>query len=301
MKQVDKRVELLHEAQHTLAEGPLWDYKNNTQYWVDILEKRVCGLKMEGGEYFEYTLDKEIGTIALTSTSELLLAMSDGVYFFNPKLNSLRFIEGSKPPDSDQRYNDGKCDAAGRLIAGTTSLSGRPKQGFLFQMEYNGNELIRKTLLEGVSISNGLCWNDDNTVMYYIDSPTGEISAFEYRLSDGSLGNKKIFARISPEEGVPDGMTIDQQERLYIAHWGGAKISVWNTENGERVDELSVPAPHVTSCTFGGEDLSELIISSARTGISQEQLENNSLSGSLFRYRSSTRGRRANVFKVPES
>ena len=91
-----------------LAEGPLWDYENNIQYWVDILEKKVCSLRMKGGEYVEYAFEKEIGTIALTSTSELLLAMSDGIYFFNPELNSLRYIAGSRPPDNDQRYNDGE-------------------------------------------------------------------------------------------------------------------------------------------------------------------------------------------------
>ena len=167
-------------------------------------------------------------------------------------------------------------------------------------MEYTKDAVACKTLLEGVSISNGLCWNGDNTVMYYIDSPTGEISAFEYRFSDAILGKKELFARIPAAEGVPDGMTIDVQERLYVAHWGGSKISVWNS-SGKRIDELAIPAPHVTSCVFAGEDLSDLIISTARTGLSQEQLKNNPLSGSLFRYRSNTRGGRTNIFKVPEN
>lgn len=291
------RVELFHEARHALGEGPLWDHKNGILYWVDILGKKICGLK--GGTYFEHDVGREVGALTLTSSSsssELLLALLDGVYRFNPTTKSLQLIPGSTIPDNDQRYNDGKCDATGRLIVGTTSLSGRLNRGWLLQFEHNAAGLARTILLEGVSISNGLCWNRDSTVMYYIDSPTGEISAFEYRLSNGSLAKKQVFARIPPEEGVPDGMTIDKQGRLYVAHWGGGKVSVWDTDSGDQIDELPVPALNVTSCAFAGEDLSELIITTARTELSEEQLKQYPLSGSLFRYRSNTRGNSANVF-----
>ena len=293
-----KQAELFHEARYLLAEGPLWDHENELYYWVDIVGKKVCSLEVESSTYREYTFEKEIGTIALTAGEELLLAMSDGVYLFGREQNSLRLLTNTVPPDSDQRYNDGKCDAAGRLIVGTTSLSGRERRGFLFQIEYSETMVRRETLLKEVSISNGLCWNQDNSIMYYIDSPTGQISAFAYDLSTGSLGRERCLARIPAEEGVPDGMTIDTEGRLYVAHWGGGRVSVWDSGSGKRVDEIAVPAPHVTSCTFGGRDLSELIISSARTDLSPEELKEYPLSGSMFRYQTDTRGRETHRFSV---
>jgi sugar lactone lactonase YvrE len=145
-------------------------------------------------------------------------------------------------------------------------------------------------VLEGVTISNGITWSLDEKTMYYIDTLTREIWSYDFTPSEGSIRNKRILVNVPENEGMPDGMTRDEEGNLWVAHWGGGKVNCWDPLTGKKLREVSVPAPHTTSCVFGGPDLDELFITTARSGLSEEMLERYPLSGNLFRVKPGVRG-----------
>ncbi|SFD65587.1 SMP-30/Gluconolaconase/LRE-like region-containing protein [Bacillus sp. OV194] len=124
--------------------------------------------------------------------------------------------------------------------------------------------LLTKKKLGKVSTSNGLAWSPDHQYMYFIDTPTRKVVQFEYDLNSGHIENPIDVIYFAEDEGLPDGMTIDDEGMLWIAHWGGSKISRWHPKNGKQILSVPIPAFYVTSCTFGGKDLNELYITTAR-------------------------------------
>ena len=136
--------------------------------------------------------------------------------------------------------------------------------------------------IQKVSISNGLAWSPDYNTFYYIDSPTKIVAAFNFDKISGAIKNKTNIIEFSNDEGTPDGMTIDSEGMLWIAHWDGWQISRWNPQTGEKIRKIPLPVSRVTSCCFGGENFEDLYITSARTGLSDDQLKKEPLAGSLF-------------------
>jgi sugar lactone lactonase YvrE len=134
--------------------------------------------------------------------------------------------------------------------------------------------------------------------MYFIDTPTQCVVAYDYETSSGELSNRKVAILIDKKEGSPDGMAIDQEGMLWSAHWGGYKVSRWNPATGTKLEEVAVPASQVTSCAFGGENLDELYITTARTGLDQDALKEQPFAGGLFKVKTSVKGLPTNKFGV---
>ncbi|MEN9415054.1 MAG: hypothetical protein RLZ62_1358, partial [Bacteroidota bacterium] len=120
--------------------------------------------------------------------------------------------------------------------------------------------------------SNGLAWSNDHRTMYYIDTPTFEVAAFDYDIATGSISNRRVAIRIPETDGYPDGMTTDREGCLWIAHWDGWQVTRWDPHTGRKIHHIPMPAARVTSCAFGGDTGSDLYITSARTGLSEEEL-----------------------------
>ncbi|GAB3818271.1 hypothetical protein GCM10028895_15300 [Pontibacter rugosus] len=157
-----------------------------------------------------------------------------------------------------------------------------------------------KQVLQNLTISNGLAWSADAATLYFIDTPTHTIQAFNYDLATGEIGQKREVVRVPEEEGMPDGMDIDTEGNLWIALHGGAAVACYNPATGEQLQKIKVPAVNVTSCTFGGPDLDTLYITTAREWLSEEQLEQYPLSGSMFEVKPGVQGREVNFF-IPQS
>ena len=151
-------------------------------------------------------------------------------------------------------------------------------------------DLTVRKVLDKVTVSNGLAWSPDNTKMYYIDTATRKVVSFDYDLSSGNIKNKREVISIPEDTGKPDGMTIDEDGMLWIAHWGGYRVSRWNPKTGQLLQKVSVPAAQTSSCVFGGQNRSELFITTARTGLDQEELKKYPYSGGLFRVKTGVRG-----------
>jgi len=267
------QVELALDAQAALGEGPAWCEREGLLYWVDILGKRV-----HAGAEVLLQLDDYVGCAAPRRGGGLALTLSDGFYEWTGtgrELTRLASVEGP----AGLRFNDGKCDPAGRFLAGNMDLEEKASIGTLYSLTGRGLH----PLLGGLGIPNGLAWSRDGKTLYFIDTPTRRVRAFEYDPADGSLGEARTVVTVPPELGWPDGMTSDAAGRLWVAMWGGGQVTQWDPETGRLLRSIPIPAPHTTSCVFGGPGLNVLYVTSARKGLSAAQLREHPLSGGLFR------------------
>lgn len=285
-------VQVYIQSKAELGESPVWDAKKDRLLWVDISLKRLHLYDYDKKIEKQYQFDDEVGNVFLDEDEDILLALGDQIIKYNLKTSKL--TDYFSLENKAVRFNDGKCDSDGRVYIGTTSNTGEMGTCHLYCIE---NEKVYSEKESNISISNGLGWSPDNSKMYYIDSPTRQIWSYDYDLSTGTMDNKRVIINFSEEDGVPDGMTVDSNGCLWVAHWGGAKVSVWNPSTYECKKEIPIPAPHVTSCTFGGANMNELFITTARVDLTKEELENYPLSGSVFRYKASVTGLPTNRFK----
>lgn len=273
------RAELILAAKAALGEGPAWDAKTESLYWVDILGKRVY----RGTEILA-ELDDLVGCLAPCKNGHLILGKRLSFADLDPdsaisspkgKLTVLATL--AEPVNN--RINDGKCDPAGRFLAGTMDMNEKEASGALYS--FDGKQPT--PLLNGIRISNGLAWSPDTRTFYYIDTPTREVKAFDYDLSTGQIANPRVAVQVPESLGWPDGMTSDTEGNLWIAIWGGAQVTRWKPSTGQLLAQIPVPALHTSSCAFGGRDMNELYVTSARVGMSEADLVKYPLSGGLFK------------------
>ena len=276
--------ELLLDAKNTLGEGPAWDAKTDTLYWVDILGKRLHSYHGKG---YVIPLNDYVGCVAPCKDGRLILALRFGFWILD--LAAVTLTEAAIPrgEPAANRFNDGKCDPAGRLLAGTMDMAEREATGSLYSLSHD-MKIVK--LLGGIRISNGLAWSPDYGTLYYIDTPTREVKAFDYDLQTGQISNMRVAFYVPEELGWPDGMTSDMEGNLWIAMWGGSQVTRWDPNQAKLLEQVEIPAQNVTSCVFGGKDMTELYITTARTGMSEDELACYPKSGGLFILQTNVRG-----------
>ena len=285
-------LEIVSDIKAELGEGPVWDYRKNILYWIDIIGKKIFIYDSNKKNTISIKLNQHIGSLALCKTDKLLLALQNGFYFFNKEKNILKKIDDPEHGLPKNRFNDGKCDVRGRFWAGTTSFDELDPVGALYCLD---TDFKVKKIFNEVIISNGLSWSLDNKKMYYIDSPRREIYSFDYEIITGIIRNKKIIIKVPDDMGFPDGMTIDTDGNLWIAHWGAYLICNWDPHKGKLLDKIKIPANRVSSCTFGGSDLDELYITTAQRGFADigKKLDKDSVTeydGLLFKIKTDCKG-----------
>ncbi|MFA9559133.1 SMP-30/gluconolactonase/LRE family protein [Evansella sp. AB-rgal1] len=280
-------VELVVDAKATLGEGPCWDEENQLLYWVDIEGKNIHEYNPTTNENRSIIVEKMVGAIVLRKQGGAIVATENGFHFLNLKTGETEEIHDPENHLPNNRFNDGKCDPYGRFWAGTMDRYATKGKGALYCID---NNLIVSQKLDNVGISNGLAWSPDHSFMYYIDTLTKSVVRFDYDWKTGEIGNQKEVIRIPDGDGLPDGLTIDSEGNLWVAHWGGAKITNWNPVTGELLETISIPALNVTSCTFGGKDLDELYVTTARTGTDEKTLEDFPHAGGVFKVKTVKKG-----------
>lgn len=276
--------DLLLNLHLELGECPVWDDRTETLYWVDGFGKKWFS-RDATGIHRQFETGSTIGSIALTRSGDLIAGLQNGVYRIDQNTGVHTLYVNPEEGKTGNRLNDGKVDPLGRFIVGSMSEAGNGGEGdfaptgALYAIE--GGARCRQ-LISNIRISNGLAWNHVHDTLYYIDSPTGCIFAFDYNVETGAVRNQRICVRLPPGEGIPDGMTIDVEDRLWVAHWGGSCVSCFDPVTGERAAKINLPVKHVTSCTFGGKNMNELYITTSTNGVSGLEWLNQPLAGALF-------------------
>ena len=270
---------VLHPSQCILGESPLWHPERKCCFWVDI----------ENGVLYEYSwikltirtwkFDYRL-TLALQGRdNELILALNTKVARFDLETEQLEWLPDVEMPPLNMRCNDGACDTSGRLWVGTMHLDHTYGAGALYCVDTN---LKVHKKLNHVTISNGIAWSLNNKQLYYIDSPTQVVQSFIFEEESGEIIFEKNIIHIPVEMGSPDGMAIDEEGMLWIAHWGGFGVYRWDPHDGRLMDRIEVPLPQVSSCAFAGENLDYLVITTARENLDEEKSKKYPGSGNVF-------------------
>jgi len=279
-------VEHILPCRNKLGEGGLWSVEEQRLYWVDIRNNSFSRFDPASDKQEVFQVGQSIGVLALRASGGFVMATRKGFAFWDEQQRELAYIAQPYGDDPDLRFNDGAVDARGRFWAGSMSDEELPEKGILYRLDPDGSvhEMIRK-----VSVSNGVGWSPDNTIMYYTDSHPSvrTIYAYDYDLESGTIANGRIFSANADDKGTPDGLTVDSEGFVWSAFWDGAKIIRFDPAGQiERIIKMPVLRP--TSCVFGGADLTELYITSA--GVNEADRAEYPLSGDLFRIKTGIKG-----------
>jgi sugar lactone lactonase YvrE len=257
------------------AEGPFWHA--NRLGWVDIMAGRLWLAGFDGTSLSEpqsHDVGRPLGAAVPHIGGGWVLAAGTAFYALDED-GIVAPLTGDLADPSVVRMNDGKCDPAGRFWAGTMAYDESPGAGALYV--FDGTV---RTVLTGVTISNGLGWSPDHRTMYYIDTPTGRVDAFDYDEETGDVSGRRPFAEV--DGGSPDGMTVDDEGFLWVALWGGGAVRRYDP-SGRPAGTVRVPATNVTSCCFGGPGGSTLFVTTSQQGLSPDQQAAEPDAGRIFR------------------
>ena len=262
--------------QATLGEGPVW---HDDRLWFVDIDGCTLNALGDDGSIETWHAGQRIGFAAPTTRGDWIVGLQHGLARWNPALGIPAIFHDPEPERPDNRFNDGKADPAGRLFAGTLKLPCDEPVASLYRLD---TDLSVSTVRERVTISNGLAWDAARRAMYYIDTPTQTVTRYDWDPASSEVKNPSALIRFDPTLGSPDGMTIDADGRLWVAMWGGSAVLCVDPEQRAIVRRISVEAPHVTSCCFGGPGLETLFITSARVGLSPDRLAESPRSGDIF-------------------
>ncbi len=280
-------VELVIDTKSDLGEGAIWNHKTGELLWINISAKILNFYNEDLRNNKEMLTGQIIGTVVPAESGQVIVALKNGIYSLDPETGTKKLIVNPEDTIQGNRFNDGKCDPAGRFWAGTMNMNGEKEKGALYRLDKDSS--IHK-MIENVSISNGIVWNAKNGKMYYIDTPTQKVMSYSYNNETGEISNRQVAVEVPAEMGAPDGMTIDSEGNIWVALWGGSAVGCWNPEIGELLRTIKVPAKNVTSCAFGGPGLETLYITTARQGTTKEELEKFPHAGGLFKTRTGAKG-----------
>ncbi|UXP30938.1 SMP-30/gluconolactonase/LRE family protein [Reichenbachiella agarivorans] len=283
---------LFYEDQNELGEGAIWNHMTNELWSIDIEGKKFFRLNVSTKKRAVHQLEQRIGTIVPATDGRAVLALQDGIYYYDLDSSKLDLIVSPEAEISNMRFNDGKCDPSGRLWVGSMHLDQIDDAAALYKIDSSGNSI---QMLDSVTISNGIAWSADKKTMFYIDTPDGKVRVFDYDDATGTISNERYMMDFS-EYGYPDGSTIDAEDNLWVCLWNGGKVLRIDTKTGTISGQIHVPAHNITSCAFGGKNLDSLFITSARVDMRASELDAMPLSGSVFVAVPGVKGVKASFF-----
>ncbi len=295
---VCSEVQVVWNAGATLGEACLWSEREQALWWVDILQQRVHRFRPADAERRTWNLPDTVSALAeRTHAPGLVLAMRNGFAFFDPDTGALQLL--AQPGVPGNRFNDGACDAQGRFWSGTMDFACRAPNGGLYRLEPADSAQPRCDLVldAGFAVTNGPAWSLDGGTMFFNDTVRGQVLALPFDAARGQVGPARLFMQLARHDGYPDGMTVDADGRLWLAHWGAGCVSAHDSTDGHELARVHLPAPHITKMAFGGPGLRTLFITSARHELSEAQLAAYPLSGALFAVDTSVCGLPAPTFR----
>lgn len=275
-------VERVVDSRCRTGEGPLWHAGESRLYWVDIPAGKLYRFDPEAGAY-EQMLEVEgaIGGFTVQADDSLLLFMSRGAIAVWRQGEGLQVLVDGIEVEQSSRFNDAIADPVGRVYCGT--MASGSVGGRLYRLDTDGS---LTELLEGIGCSNGMGFSPDRRSFYFIDSPTRQVSRFDWEESTGELTDRRVLIDTTQEQGTPAGMTVDAEGFLWCARWGGGCV-VRYTPEGVEERRVALPARKVSSAGFGGVGLDDLYVTTA--GGDDRAAEGDG-AGALFRLRPGVRG-----------
>jgi sugar lactone lactonase YvrE len=250
--------EVAVRAEATLGEGPTWDPATGRLLWLDILGARLHSYDPATGHRTVRVTDQHVGAAKPRAGGGLVLNLRDGVGLLDVD-GAFRWLHHEPVPG--RRANDAAVAPDGSLWAGTMRYDEAPGGGTLSRLTGDGSAEV---ILDDVTVSNGTGWSPDGRLMYYIDTPTRRVDVFDH--AEGRVSARRPFVEIEDGAGFPDGLTVDADGCVWVALWDGGAVRRY-TPAGELDHVITLPTPRVTACAFGGPDLTDLYITTARVGL----------------------------------
>jgi sugar lactone lactonase YvrE len=281
-------IECVVSAQAQIGEGPMWSAAEQRLYWVDILGKTLYVFNPADGSNRAFTLPEMITSVSPRAKGGVILTLRNSIAFFDLKTEQLTRLADPEPELPGNRFNDGKCDRQGRLWAGTMGdVDWDSPIGNLYRF---GADQKPKRMEQGICCSNGLGWSPDSKTMYFTESFRHRIFAYDFDAASGDISNRRIFVSLDPHDSAfPDGMTVDAEGHVWCAQPMFGRIVRYDPKGAiARIIEL--PVSRGTGVMFGGPDLGTLYVTTMRTTLSDEQLAQEPLAGSLLALRPGVKG-----------
>ncbi len=272
------RAEQVTDPVYELAEGPVWDAPRERLLWVDILQGLVVEGRLQAGSVEvvrQHQFDSYVGATAVAADGALVVAEGHRLTRLAP--------DGSRTSGADlfadhpdDRWNDGVCDATGRFLVGTMSLTGSRRSQRLLRIDDERTDVLDDDL----GLANGMAFSPDGSLLYSTDSlPDRQIWVRGYDQDGGEVGPRRPALALT--DAVPDGLCLDASGNLWLAAWGRGQVRCYSP-GGDLLEVIDLPAPHTTSLAFVGPELDRLLITTARGELSPADREEFPLSGSLF-------------------
>ena len=272
-------VECVFSNRSLLGESPVWSSKDDCLFWLDIEGYSFNCFDPITRENIETKTNQRFCCMAIDSRGGFIVATENGFHKYNLHRNELTHITDPENDKPNNRFNDGKCDRAGRFWAGTMVEKGKQKNdASLYCLDSNYN-CTKK--YGGLILSNGIAWSPNDKVMYLADTRIPVVWAFDYDIQTASISNRRVFIEFDEDEGVPDGAAIDNLGGYWIAIPRTSQIRRY-TDKGKIDTIIELPITKPTMCAFGGANLSTLYITSNSYQFTEKQLEEQPLAGSIF-------------------
>lgn len=275
-----------------LGEGLCWSPSRRAIYWVDILGRQLMRLEPGTGVTRTWEFDETISAVAEREHGAgLIVSLQRRIALFDPDTGALQPLPEAEPEHPGNRFNDGKCDPRGRFWACSMDFDCVAPTGSLYRVN-GGSPMpgVERAWHARFPVVNGPAWSADGRILWLNDTVRGIVHAFDFEPGRGEVSNPREWLRFAADEGVPDGMTTDAQGRLWIAHWGAARVTCRDPRDGSEIARIPLPASNVTNVAFGGTELTTLYITTASTGLDDAQRAQQPLAGALFEVETNVRG-----------
>jgi sugar lactone lactonase YvrE len=292
-------LELILDAHAMIAETPFWDQENRVVYWTDLSGRSVHVYNPTTGKDKEIGVRELTGTVIKRKSGGVIVALENSIVSVDTTSGQIKPLQVVEQGIPENRLNDGKCDAKGRLWISTApkefaqyGMALKPT-GKLYCVDTDLSVTVHD---DGFHMYNGIVWNKSNTKMYIVDTANFKILSFDFDLEMGTISNKEAIVDVPKDFGYPDGMCMDEENNIWLAHWGGYQITKWNSQTRELINRIRVPAPFVTCCAFAGDNLGDLYITSAIADMDEAALLEFPYAGGVFRLKSGVKGLESFMF-----
>jgi len=282
-------IKCLFDVNDAIGEGPYWDASTGNVLWVDIFRGLLHRGHLATGELTTTELGEPL-VFALPSKSGGLVVGRYHTVEHIAEDGTTTVLCTVDADDEDLRLQDAKADTKGRLVFGMISLSRKLRKGNLYSLDPSGEVTVLRT---GVSLSNGLDWSPDGSLLYHIDSDMQNIEVHDYDQETGLISNSRVFASIALDDGLPDGMTVDAEGGVWVSLFWGQKLRHYSAD-GKLVEQIAMPTSNTTSVAFAGDDLGTLVITSASEWLVEGAPQ--STPGALFGFTPGVKGKLPHEF-----